>query len=197
MTAARRSRDSLHWTLETLEGEVLEGGDQTIQAAPISSACQLRLDFSHPKKRVDWRKTILVVTLFESEAFLSRSVVSFVAEKSMPLGDPGLQAQVELVDNRLLVHLSTRRLARFIELKLDGASLVFSDNYFDLPANRSAVVECALPDGWDVEQAQAALRVRSLGEIGPVDSALVTGLKANIALVECVAKTVFPLLVNR
>lgn len=45
---------------------------------------------------------------------------------------------------------------------LSGADVVFSDNYFDVPAGRMATVTCPLPSGWTVEQARAALRVRSL-----------------------------------
>jgi beta-mannosidase len=40
--------------------------------------------------------------------------------------------------------------------------VVFSDNYFDAPAGRTTAVTCALPEGWSVERARRALRVRSL-----------------------------------
>jgi beta-mannosidase len=88
-------------------------------------------------------------------------------------------------EDRLAFDVTARSLARFVELTLEGADAVFSppstgselalnavkgqalagifdDNYFDLPAGRTATVTCPLPAGWTVEQAQAALRVRSL-----------------------------------
>jgi beta-mannosidase len=184
----------LHWTLETLSGEVIEGGDQAVQAAPLSASCLLHLDFSQPKKPVDWRKTILVVELFSGEERIALNPVAFLPEKNMALENPELQTRIEIADGRLLVHLTTRRLARFIELKLEGANPIFSDNYFDLPAGRQAAVECPLPAGWDLDQALAALHVRSLGEIGPVDTALVSGWKGNFALVDTLAKTAAALL---
>ena len=49
-----------------------------------------------------------------------------------------------------------------MELSLEGADTVFSDNYFDLPAGRQARLRAPLPVGWSVEQAGAALEVRSL-----------------------------------
>ena len=58
--------------------------------------------------------------------------------------------------------VTAQGLARFVELALEGADLVFSDNYFDLPAGRTRVVTAPLPPGWTAEQAQAALRLRSL-----------------------------------
>ncbi len=186
----------LHWTLETLSGQVLEGGEQAVQVTPVSARCLLRLDFTRPKSHVDWHKTVLVVDLFQGEDHITRKVVNFSAEKNMPFENPGLEAHLETADGKLLLYLSTRQLARFIEIQLQGANLIFSDNYFDLPAGRSATVECALPEGWDLEQARAALRVRSLGEIGPSDSALITDIKGGLALVECLAKTAVPLAQN-
>jgi beta-mannosidase len=49
-----------------------------------------------------------------------------------------------------------------VELSLDGADVIFSDNYFDLPAGREAVITCPLPAKWTLEQAQTALKARSV-----------------------------------
>jgi hypothetical protein len=40
--------------------------------------------------------------------------------------------------------------------------VVFSDNYFDLPAQQVVHVTASLPVGWDLPTAQAALKVRSV-----------------------------------
>jgi beta-mannosidase len=184
----------LHWTLETLDGEVLEGGEQIAQAAPISASRLLELDFSTPKQPVDWRRTILVVELLAGEEQVSLQTIPFLPEKSMALGSPGLETRVEVGDERLLVHITTRRLARFIALKLEGANPIFSDNYFDLPAGRHKTVECSLPAGWNEERALAALRVRSLNENGPVEAALISGVKSSLAWVNMLAQTATALL---
>jgi hypothetical protein len=57
-------------------------------------------------------------------------------------------------------------LARWVRLALEGADPTFSDNYFDLPAGRETTVDFELPAGWDIGRARAALRVRSVGDIG-------------------------------
>jgi beta-mannosidase len=43
-----------------------------------------------------------------------------------------------------------------------GSEVVFSDNYFDLPAGRTATVALPALEGWTAERVREALRVRSL-----------------------------------
>jgi beta-mannosidase len=64
--------------------------------------------------------------------------------------------------SRALVRLRSTSLARWVELSLEGGDTVFDDNYFDLPAGRDVAIGFTLPDGWTVERAKSALRVRSL-----------------------------------
>jgi len=40
--------------------------------------------------------------------------------------------------------------------------VIFSDNYFDVPAGRTVTITCPLPDGWSIVQAREKLKVRSL-----------------------------------
>jgi beta-mannosidase len=60
------------------------------------------------------------------------------------------------------VEIATQALARFVWLELDGVEVLFSDNYFDLPAGRAAMVRFTTPQGWTVDLVRQALRVRSL-----------------------------------
>lgn len=52
--------------------------------------------------------------------------------------------------------------ARFVWLALAGSEVIFSDNYFDLPAGRTATVTLPALEGWTAERVREALRVRSL-----------------------------------
>jgi beta-mannosidase len=56
----------------------------------------------------------------------------------------------------LHVAVSAQSLARFVELSIDGVDVVWSDNYFDLPAGASATVTCPLPEGWTAESCVVA-----------------------------------------
>jgi len=80
----------------------------------------------------------------------------------LALTDPGLTTKVSRKGRQLIIEVSAQSLARFVELEIEGTDTIFSDNYFDVPAGRTATVTCPLPDGWDLRQARAALRVRSL-----------------------------------
>ena len=63
------------------------------------------------------------------------------------------------------MELEARSLARLVEVLLEGADVVFTDNYFDLPAGRTVTISCPLPAGWTLEQAQAALKIRSVYDL--------------------------------
>ena len=61
---------------------------------------------------------------------------------------------------RAFVRLVSDTLVRGVELSVDGADVIFSDNYFDLPAGRRVDVSFELPAGWLLPQ--ASVRVRSV-----------------------------------
>jgi beta-mannosidase len=65
---------------------------------------------------------------------------------------------------QLRLRLRAQALARFVELALDGTDAIFSDNYFDLPAQTEVIITCPVPQGWTIDRARQALRVRSLFE---------------------------------
>jgi beta-mannosidase len=88
--------------------------------------------------------------------------VPFVPDKHLALTDPGLALDVHQQGDHVVLSLTARSLARFVQLALEGVDVVFSDSYFDLPAGRQVVVTCPLPQGWDLQQAREALVIRSL-----------------------------------
>jgi beta-mannosidase len=71
-------------------------------------------------------------------------------------------ATVSEKDGMLTIGAQASSLARFVELSFEGADVVFSDNYFDVPAGPSVYITAPLPAGWTEAQARTALRVCSL-----------------------------------
>jgi len=67
--------------------------------------------------------------------------------------------QTRVEGQTLCVEVSARSLARFVELSIDRADAVFSDNYFDLPAGATATVTTPLPKNWT---AKSKVSARSL-----------------------------------
>ena len=78
------------------------------------------------------------------------------------LTDPGLTVDLHQEGRLAEITVSAKSLARFVELSFDGADVIFSDNYFDVPAGWTMIIRCRLPEGWTPEQARKALKIKSL-----------------------------------
>ena len=158
------------WSLELLGGEVLASGEEPVQVGPAAARQIKALDFGDVvvADRIpgmlggNRRDMIFVCELWQRDRLLARNIATFVPNKHLALEDPGLTAEITRKGDELTIEVSARSLARFVELELEGTDTVFSDNYFDVPAGRTATVTCPLPAGWDLRRARAALRMRSL-----------------------------------
>jgi beta-mannosidase len=154
-------RGEVHWYLERLAGEVVASGRLAVEAAPLATTAVCRVDV--PEAIGDQRSTVLVAELVEAGAPTTLVVTPFVADKHLALRRPAIEVGVaEDTPGRAAIRLRSDSLARWVELSLEGSDVVFSDNYFDLPAGRHAEISFALPLGWSIEQARNALRVRSV-----------------------------------
>jgi beta-mannosidase len=156
-------RGTVRWSLETLAGEALEADEQPVTAAPLSSAPIASLDFADRLDREARRGAVLVTELAHGDERRALAVHPFVPSKHLDLVDPAVRADARCDGDRVVVRLKARSLARFVEVTLSGApDVVFSDNYFDLPAGRDVEIACAVPPGWTPDRAQGAIEVRSL-----------------------------------
>jgi beta-mannosidase len=150
------------WRLETLDGKVLQKGEQNIRAAALADTLVTTQDFSALVTAENQRKIVFVAELWQAGKIVATRVTPFVANKHLELSKPELKVQTRLEGQTLLVDVSARSLARFVELSIDGVDVVFSDNYFDLPAGHTASLSAPLPAGWKPSQVEAALKVRSI-----------------------------------
>ncbi|MEP6774392.1 MAG: glycoside hydrolase family 2 protein [Chloroflexota bacterium] len=153
---------TVHWSLETLAGEPIDSGDLPLVADPLTTTSVRNFDFASLITDENRRNLLLVCDLVQGNRTLQRTVATFAPTKHLALIDPQLKTEVAWNGTQLSIKLSAMSLARFVELSLDGADVLFSDNYFDLPAGRSAQITCPLPPGWTLVHAQQALRVRSV-----------------------------------
>jgi beta-mannosidase len=94
----------------------------------------------------------------------------FAREKDITFPNPELHWDVSQEGDLLQVSLTANAFARYVELRLDGADVIFSDNYCDIPACGKIEIHFPLPDGWTLEQVKAALHVRSLADVVPAGS---------------------------
>lgn len=153
---------TLRWSLESLSGEVLASGQEAVAAGPYSVTTICNLDFADRVFDDNERDVVFVAELWQGNTRLSLNVASFVPPKHLSLVNPALSVELQLDGDQLVIDLTARSLAPFVELKLAGAEVVFSDNYFSLPADRTMRVTCPLPAGWSLAQARDALHLYSL-----------------------------------
>jgi len=152
----------VRWSLETLKGNKLAQGDENVSAPALAAAAIRSLDFGERVNDENRRQVVFIAELWKDRRFLSRQVATFAPNKHLELEEPQIDMKASTSGQRLIIQLKAASLARFVELGLAGTDGIFSDNYFDLPAGRTTTVSCSLPDGWRLEQAKAALQVRSL-----------------------------------
>ena len=153
-------RGEVHWSLERLDGQVVASGLEPVESPGLATTAVARVPVA---TSTDERRSLVLVTeLLEAGSRRSLIVTPFVPDKQLALGRPAIETAIEGSDGRATVRQRSDTLARWVELSLDGADVIFSDNYFDLPAGRDVSVSFALPEGWDLDRARRAIRVRSV-----------------------------------
>jgi beta-mannosidase len=160
---------TVRWSLETLSGEVVVSGQDEVTAAPLASTEVCTLDFVNRVSEDAMsdlptpRDVIFVCELWQGDQRVALQAATLAPSKHLSLAAPRLSVEVSQQDDELVFTVAAEQiLARFVELALEGVDVVFSDNYFDLPAGREVSVTCPLPEGWTLERARRALHVRSL-----------------------------------
>jgi beta-mannosidase len=119
-------------------------------------------DFSEQVTAQNRRQVVLVYELWREDERVSLGLVPFVPDKHLELTDPELRYTIGETEKDITLDVTARRLARFVWLEIEGTDAIFSDNYFDLPAGRTAKVTLPKIEGWTLDRARKALRLRSL-----------------------------------
>ena len=150
----------VEWQLATLDGKVLESGSEAVKLRAQESKCifSRKFDLTPAQKR----STVFLAELKQNGSSVKHIITPFIASKHLELADPILKVQVKEQGGGAVFDLSADTLARFVELRLEGADVVFSDNYVDVPAGKAVQVTAPIPQGWSIAQVQQALKVCSL-----------------------------------
>jgi beta-mannosidase len=152
----------IRWRLMRLDGEVLDAGVMSGSVAPSSSSQVFEKDFSHLSLQ-EKRETIFVAHLFSGGEVQATQLATFIRNKHLNLVNPQLKAYLHEGDGELVhIQVEARYLARFVELSLDDADVVFSDNYFDVLPGEAVRVELTKPEGWTLDDVGKSLTVFSL-----------------------------------
>jgi beta-mannosidase len=158
-------KTEIRWSLERLDGEMLADGVETVEAMALATTRVRIVETPDPELRPS---TVLVAELWRQGELQSRSVVTFGPDKQLALRRPAIEQSIkpgrDADARRAIVHLRSDTLARWVELSVDDADVVFDDNYFDLPAGREVTIGFDLPQGWGIEKVRHALRVRTVAD---------------------------------
>lgn len=155
------------WRLQTLDGEVLCGEEQDVCGKPGRDTRIRVFNFKRELTAEMRRRAFFVHDLSDDRGRrISRGMVAFCPYKHMEFGDPGLRAEVRDTGEHWEVRVRTGKLAKFVEVQLkdQAPDLIWSDNFFDLPAGEEYLVSCPKRPGESLAQIQNGLRIRSLRE---------------------------------
>ncbi|MDT8382716.1 MAG: glycoside hydrolase family 2 protein [Brevefilum sp.] len=150
------------WRLMRIDGEVLDSGELDIYAEPLSSAMIFEKGFDDLRLQ-EKRETFFVAQLLQDGQVAVTQLVTFVPNKHLQLVNPQLQAYLrQAEDGSCEIEVESNYLARFVELSLDDADVVFSDNYFDVLPGETVRITCPMPEGWSIDDMARSLTVFSL-----------------------------------
>ena len=153
---------TVNWSLERFDGEVLTSGQSQIKAAPQSATLVCLLDFADRISDDNIRELVFIAELSQRDRFFARQIAFFASIKHLSLATPAITASLDCHGKQLIIDLTSRTLALLVELSFAGIDVIFSDNYFSLPAGRTVRVSCPMPAGWTLKRAQKELRLRSV-----------------------------------
>ena len=153
---------TVRWALESLDGDVLANAQDGVRAMPLTTTHISTLDLDDHVSADNQRELVFIGELWQEDHRVALALATFVPNKHLELKNPQLRVDVRQTGDQLVFEVQAQSLARFVELALTGADVVFSDNFFDVPVGRPITVTCPLPRGWTLDQAREALNKRSL-----------------------------------
>jgi beta-mannosidase len=159
---AKTWKGTIKWSLESITGDVIDNGVLQVNAEPLVNTLIHNFNFSDRVTPENERDLVFICELWREDEHISTSVGTFVPNKHISFVNPELKVEIDLDGDELILELQANSIARFVELKLTGTDVVFSDNYFDVPAGRVVTVTCPIPDGWTLEKTKEKFRVYSL-----------------------------------
>ena len=133
---------SVEWKFRNHKSEILREGHTETEVNQLSVIDTDHLDCADLLATKDaQRSSYFEYTLAIDGQPVSSSTLLFVKPKHFIFLDPGIKTRVEDAGTSLLIHVSAKNYAKYVELDLKDNDCRFSDNYFDISAGDPLVVE--------------------------------------------------------
>ena len=97
---------------------------------PFSVTSVCKLDFSEKLSDNNRRDVVFVAELSQDGKVVALQTAFFEPTKHLKLADPKIKTEVMIEGEQIAIKLKASTLARQVECALEGADVVFSDNYF-------------------------------------------------------------------
>jgi beta-mannosidase len=153
---------AVKWSLETLDGVVLTSDVAPVNAPPQAATQVCKLTFSDRLSDDNIHWLVFIAELWQGDRFVSRQTAFFSPIKHLFLMDPAIGVNLHEENGQVIIDLSSQSLALIVEVSLSGSDVVFSDNYFNLPAGRTIRISCPMPAGWTLDRAEKEFNLRSV-----------------------------------
>ena len=136
------------WSLEKLDGTVLRKSKIKSKIEGEEDRLIATLDFSEELAGDAVRDAVLVTELTVNGKPGGLAMTSFAPPKHLDLKPAKIAVKAKRDENSAYVEVSSNVAARWVCLSVPKRDVIFSDNYFDLPAGRTVTVrvECEIDD---------------------------------------------------
>jgi beta-mannosidase len=173
----RPFRGRLQWKLSDFSGALINSGELPVTAGPIESKRALTLNFGEAlkgrRKTEAWLEVALTVDAStEGGEVKDLKTWLLVPDKKAALPKANVRCRCSASGGIASVQVSAEAYARYVYLEAEGVTAPWSDNFFDIRPEETVTVTVALPEGIDAEGLAARLKVKTLTDVAPKNSAL-------------------------
>lgn len=154
----------VRWRLCDRTGKILQSGKRSVEIPPLSAFLCESLSFADILDKNTARETYLEASIHDGSHEVSVTSL-FTKPKHFRFSAPNIKLLVQDELDQYRIELTTDSFAKYVELDLQEADCIFSDNFFDLSAGKKKVIHVekdSLSKEMDTALFRNQLTVRSL-----------------------------------
>jgi beta-mannosidase len=162
----RKVSGMVNCKLRDNKSKIIEGFSRQIEVEALTSMKCMDLDFSKSLNCIErMRNLYLEFEFIVDNKVVSSGTVMFVKPKHFNFADPQLKVDINEMEDRFVLNVSSDAYAKFVELDMTEVDGIFSDNYFDLSAGELKNIEIKKSDMSklvSIEELKNQIKVRSV-----------------------------------
>jgi len=139
------------WRILDFDGKVLSEQQIESRLDPNRSVEVFTVTRQEVKKLADPSTLLLQVSLMEDENLLATDNYYFAVPKDLKLPKAKVNATLRNENRKIVMDLTSDKLAKNVYLSIDGCKGHFSDNFFDLLPGEKTTITLVSCDGKEIE----------------------------------------------